>query len=104
MLMGLAVMYAAKDAAIDGRYLPAVVISHGNGGGIASHADLALALAGAGYVVAAPMHHGDNYVDQSASGSATLFNDRPRQLRAALDHLLTAWPGRDAIDPSRIAV
>ncbi|MDQ6620689.1 MAG: hypothetical protein M3Z31_13515 [Pseudomonadota bacterium] len=72
-------MDVARDAPIAGRDLPLVVISHGNGGGLQSHADLAFALAGAGYVVAAPMHAGDNFADQTAGGAATLYSGRTRQ-------------------------
>lgn len=79
-----------------------VVISHGNGGGLQSHADLALALASAGYVVAAPMHAGDNFADQSAAGAATLYSGRTRQFRVTVEHMLTRWHGRDRIDPERI--
>src|SRR5262245_25947395 len=68
-LLGVVLMDVARNAPISGQALPLVVISHGNGGGFASHADLALALANAGYVVVAPMHSGDNYIDQSAVGS-----------------------------------
>ena len=53
-LIGSTLMDVARDAPVAGRDLPLVVISHGNGGGLQSHADLALALASAGYVVAAP--------------------------------------------------
>jgi predicted dienelactone hydrolase len=101
-LLGAVLMDVARDAAISGRDLPLVVISHGNGGGLPSHADLALALAGAGYVVAAPMHTGDNYADQSAVGSASFFSGRTRQLRATVDFMLDNWHGRDRIDPKRI--
>lgn len=101
--MGAVLMEVARDGAIDGESLPLVLISHGNGGGPASHADLAMALAGAGYVVAAPMHPGDNFTDQSAIGSATFLEERPRQLRATLDHLLGAWADRARIDTTRIA-
>jgi predicted dienelactone hydrolase len=82
--------------------LPLVVISHGNGGGPFGHADLALALANAGYVVAAPMHTGDNYADQSAVGSPAFFSGRTRQLRATVDHMLKTWPAHGQIDPARI--
>ena len=101
-LIGVTLMDVARDAPIAGRDLPLVVISHGNGGGLQSHADLALALASAGYVAAAPMHTGDNFADQSAAGAATLFSARTRQFRAAVEHMLTRWPGRDRIDPDRV--
>jgi predicted dienelactone hydrolase len=101
-LVGMTLMSVARDSPIAGRDLAMVVISHGNAGGLQSHADLALALASAGYVVAAPMHDGDNYADQSAAGAATLYSNRTRQLRAAVDHMLNRWQGRDRIDPERI--
>jgi predicted dienelactone hydrolase len=93
---------AIQDAPVFGKGLPLVVISHGNGGGMASHIDLALALAQAGYVVAAPVHAGDNFQDTSASGLATLFSGRNRQLRATIDHMLAKWKRHDAIDPARV--
>ena len=101
-LKGLVLMNVARDAPIAGRGLPMVVISHGNGGGPLGHADLALSLANAGYIVAAPMHHGDNVEDQSAVGSPVFFSGRTLQLRATVDHMLKTWQGRDRIDPDRI--
>lgn len=101
-LLGVVLMDVARDGPVAGGALPLVVISHGNGGGPAGHADLALALASAGYVVAAPMHTGDNYADQSAVSSAALFSGRNAELRAAVDHMLTTWTGRANIDPARI--
>ena len=103
-LLGPLLLDVAPDGPLSGRGLPLVVISHGNGGGPGSHADLAMALADAGYVVAAPMHAGDNYADQSAAGSVSLFNDRNLELRATVDHMLKTWDGRDRIDPERIGV
>jgi predicted dienelactone hydrolase len=87
-LLGLVLMDVAPDAPVAGTGLPLVVISHGNGGGPGSHADLALALADAGYVVAAPMHPGDNHADQSAFGSPAWLAGRTRQVRATIDHVL----------------
>jgi predicted dienelactone hydrolase len=101
-LVGITLMNVARDAPIAGRDLPLVVISHGNGGGPQSHADLALALASAGYVVAAPMHTGDNFADQSAAGAVVLYSNRTRQLQATVDHMLTQWPRRDHVDPERV--
>jgi predicted dienelactone hydrolase len=101
-LLGPLLMDVAPDGPVSGRDLPLVVISHGNGGGVGSHADLALALADAGYVVAAPMHTGDNYADQSAVGSASWLSARNRQLRATVDYMLTNWQGHDRIDAERV--
>lgn len=100
--LGLRMMDVARDAPISGQALPLVVISHGNGGGPGSHADLALALADAGYVVAAPMHSGDNYLDQSAAGTVPWLGTRNRELQAAIDYMLGQWKGRASIDRRRI--
>lgn len=100
--LGVRMMDVAQDAPISGRNLPLVIISHGNSGGPGSHADLALALAGAGYVVAAPMHPGDNYADQSAAGTVAWLSGRNRQVGMAIDHMLKQWHGRAHINPERI--
>jgi predicted dienelactone hydrolase len=101
-LLGPLLMDVAANGPISGRDLPLVVISHGNGGGLGSHADLALALADAGYVVAAPMHAGDNYADQGAVGSLSWLSERNQQLHATVDYMLRKWPGHDHIDPERV--
>ena len=66
-----------------------------------SHNDTAVALAQAGYVVAAVAHTGDNFADQSREVSMV---DRPRHISRVIDHMLTTWPGRDRIDATRIGV
>jgi predicted dienelactone hydrolase len=78
---------------------PLVVMSHGNGGWFAGHYDTALALAHAGFVVAALTHPGDNYQDQSR---ATDMAARPRALHRLIDYLLAEWPSHGSIDPARI--
>ncbi len=100
--VGNVLMNVARNATVAGDSLPLVVFSHGNGGSLASHADLAMALAGAGYVVAAPMHVGDNFADHARTGRATLFHERASQLRAAVTAMLTQWPGHEHIDGTRI--
>lgn len=90
----------APDAALRGRLLPLVVISHGNGSSLAGHVDTALALAQAGFVVAALTHTGDNFRDQSG---ATDLAARTGQLAAVIGHVAGRW--RDgAVDPARIGV
>lgn len=101
-MLGIVLMDVARNAPISGDALPLVVISHGNGGGPASHADLALALANAGYVVVAPMHSGDNYADQSAVGSITWLTQRNEEIHTAIDYMLDNWEYHDHIDPERI--
>ncbi|MES2016918.1 MAG: dienelactone hydrolase [Pseudomonadota bacterium] len=101
-LVGAILMSVARDGPIAGNKLPLVVISHGNGGGPMGHADLAMALASAGYVVAAPMHPGDNVDDQSAVGTPSFFTARTGQLHATVDHMLARWPGHARIDAERV--
>src|SRR5450830_1524224 len=58
----------AVDADIAGTKLPLIVISHGTSGSYLGHYDTAIALANAGFVVAAVTHTGDNNVDQQKIG------------------------------------
>lgn len=101
-LLGLTLISVARDAPIDGDRLPLVVMSHGNHGGPGSHVDLAMALADAGYVVAAPMHTGDNQDDDSGVGQPGFWSGRNRQLQATIDAMTTHWHGRDHVDAGRI--
>ncbi|HEX7946965.1 MAG TPA: dienelactone hydrolase, partial [Phenylobacterium sp.] len=55
----------APDAPVTGRAHPLVVISHGTGGSLVDHYDTAIALAHAGFVVAAITHTGDTRGDRS---------------------------------------
>ena len=90
----------AMNGRLSGRDLPLIIISHGTGGSSISHYDLALALARAGYVVAALTHPGDNYSDQSATGSNRNLVERPRALHAVLDYMLATW----LVDSTRVGV
>lgn len=101
--LGSQFMQVAANGPVSGQQLPLIVISHGTGGGIVSHTDLALALASAGYVVAAPMHS-DNYLDQSSVGSPVYFTGRTAQLRSAIDYMLQQWPAKAQLDAGRIGV
>ncbi|QDW65656.1 alpha/beta hydrolase family protein [Luteimonas granuli] len=92
----------AKDGSVRGKGLPVVLISHGNDGSAVSHVDLAMALASAGYVVAAPTHAGDNYADRSRQNSPALFSQRAEQMRATLDFVLEGWSGAPATDPLKV--
>lgn len=82
--------------------LPLVIISHGTGGGLVSHLDLAMTLASAGFVVAAPMHH-DNYLDSSSVGSADYIYGRRLQLSQTIDFMLNKWPDHAKVNPQKIA-
>ena len=103
-LLGFNLISVARDGPVAGSAMPLVVFSHGNGGGPGSHVDLALALAQRGFVVAAPMHTGDNYADQRALVSASWLVDRTRHIHSTLDYMLSAWPGHDRIDARRIGI
>lgn len=92
----------ARDARVEGAGLPFVVISHGNDGSALSHVDLAMDLANAGYVVAAPTHAGDNYADRSRQASPALYSERAGQVRATVDYVLKRWSHRAAVDASRV--
>lgn len=91
----------AVDAPVAGTALPLIVISHGTGGSYLGHYDTAIALAEAGFVVAAVTHSGDNYLDQSRS---LFILERPRHISRMLDYLLSTWSGHAQIDAARIGM
>ena len=80
-------LYAAKDAAP----LPAppgsrrlIVLSHGTAGSTDNDHDLAATLARAGFVVAQPLHRGDNFKDFSHAGPES-WRTRPGEVTETLD-------------------
>lgn len=87
-----------------GKDLPLVVISHGTGAAPLSHIDTAQALAGAGFVVVAPMHPGDNFQDDSAVGKTAWFVDRSRHVTKVIDYMLGQWDGRERLAASEIGI
>ena len=99
--LGPTTMSVAAHGPIQGENLPLVVMSHGTGSSFLGHFDTAIALADAGYVVAAITHTGDNYADQSRSLD---IMDRPRQISRVIDHMLTSWSSHTVIDPKRIGM
>ena len=101
LTLGPTTMSVAVNGAAQGTALPLVVMSHGTGGSYLGHFDTAIALADAGFVVAAVTHRGDNHADQSRSAD---IMDRPRQISRVIDHMLSTWDGRAAIDPARIGM
>ncbi|MHA6884401.1 alpha/beta hydrolase family protein [Ralstonia pseudosolanacearum] len=66
-----------------------VVISHGSKGNHLGHRGAARELAAAGYVVAAPLHPHDNYLDDSQSGTLALWRSRPAHLRTVVDAVMS---------------
>jgi predicted dienelactone hydrolase len=83
---------------------PLVIISHGTGGGRMGHIDTAVALARAGYVVAAVEHTGDNAMDLSHVKGGWYRVERPRHISRAIDYLLTKWRGHAMINADRIGL
>lgn len=83
----LTVAENAEPARGNGRL---VIISHGSGGAPWVHADLARSLVEAGFVVALPEHHADNYRDDSNPGPNS-WAIRPQEVSRAIDSV-----GRDA--------
>jgi len=91
----------APDGPVVGHKAALIVISHGSGGTFENHYDTALALAEAGFVVAAVTHTGDNYRDHSGF---TQPENRARHIKAVIDYMLSSWPGHDVVDQERIGV
>src|ERR1700722_1114714 len=91
----------ANGGAVAGRGLPLIVMSHGTGGSFEGHYDTALALAEAGFVVAAVTHTGDNYRDQSQVGR---LDNRPRHIKVLIDYMLASWEHHEALDPARVGM
>ena len=91
--------HVAPSGPVEGQALPLIAISHGGGGSYTAHYDTALALARAGFVVAAVSHAGDTYDDQS---KVLMPWRRPAQLSRLIDFMLKDWRGHADIDPRRI--
>lgn len=99
--LGAFTFEAARGGTVRGKDLPLIIISHGTGGSAYTHYDTAIALADAGYVVAAPTHPGDNYKDQSR---ATDIMARAGHVSAVIDYMLQVWNQRGTLAPSRIGM
>ena len=92
----------AAGGALDGESLPLVVLSHGSGGTHLGHIDTAIALADAGFVVAAITHPADNFEDDSGYGTPRQLIDRVRDLSSVVDYLTRSWRQGRAVDSERI--
>lgn len=91
------------DSDISVSNAPLVILSHGFGGWMGGHADTALALAEAGFVVAAPSHTGNTFKDMSSSSDQWLL-DRPKQISAVIDHLQGQWTHKLVLQDSNVGV
>jgi predicted dienelactone hydrolase len=77
----------AMDAAVAPGPHHLVLISHGTGSWHLVHRALGAHLARNGFVVAMPVHPGDNREDDSAVGTPDNLGERPRHLRVLADRL-----------------
>lgn len=93
---------AQRGAAIAAGRHPLILLSHGNGGSLFGHHDLAVALARRGYVVAAPEHAGNSYRDQSGAGTDRVLLGRAWQASAAITAVLADPRFQAHVDASRI--
>ncbi|MDN7426981.1 prolyl oligopeptidase family serine peptidase [Burkholderia sp. AU45388] len=91
-----------RDCPTVGDKLPLVVISHGHGGTLLGHHDLAQTLADAGYVVAAINHPGDTALDMSRADDIHEFVERPVDIKRLVDYMLARSADAARIDPTRI--
>jgi predicted dienelactone hydrolase len=99
--LGAFVQTVSPGAEPAGQGLALVVMSHGTGGNYQGHYDTALALAHAGFVVAAVTHTGDNFRDESRS--AMIWN-RSEHIHRLIDYMLADWPHHGRIDPNRVGM
>lgn len=79
-------LQVARDAAPLPGLRRLVVMSHGTGGSTSADHDLAATLARAGFVVAQPLHPGDNYLDASRAGPSA-WQTRPQDVTRVIDAL-----------------
>ena len=80
-----------------------VILSHGSGGSDLGHWDTAIALAKAGFIVAAPLHPRNNFRDDIHDDQRIVLDGRPLQLSAVIDALLAQGTWSSRIDSKKIA-
>jgi predicted dienelactone hydrolase len=93
---------AASNAPLPTGPHPLVILSHGTDGSGIAHHPIAQTLAKNGFLVAALTHPGDNYQDRSLVADDRYFDERPRQLTALLQALISDGTLGVLIDRERI--
>lgn len=91
-----------KKAPLPFHPLPLILLSHDTGATRFSNHTIAQALASRGYIVAIPMHEGDNAWQMQLANSARALTKRARQISASLDLLLTHESLTSYIDKNNI--
>ncbi len=100
---GRSIAASANSRIIPGFY-PVILLSHDTADGRFSNSDIAVALAGSGFVVIAPSHNGDSYNNSDKLYTPETLFARPRHLLRALDTLLGTQEFSLSIDESRIGL
>ena len=102
LMIRLVALDVSPDCPLTGPPKGLIVFSHGSGGTYLGHADSAIALAEAGFIVATINHPGDTAGDTGQRLRLTSLTRRPVDIGRLIDHLLDASPYREVIDPARI--
>jgi predicted dienelactone hydrolase len=95
-------LMGVRDCPVTGAKLPLIIFSHGTTGWFGGHHDTAVALADAGFVVAAINHSGDSARDSSRSEDLSVFASRPADMVRLVDFLLRDWKDKAVVDSDRI--
>ena len=104
----------AYRAAVDAQYqpntpstdtmpLPLIILTHGSGGSAIPHHETARALVAAGFVVAAPLHAGDNYQNATKAGPES-WHTRPVEVSKTLDTLASSGIWGERVDTKKTGV
>lgn len=80
-----------------------IVISHGSPGSPWVHFDLVRSLVDAGFTVALPEHHADNYKDASDPGPSA-WRRRPLEVSRSIDRLTQDPPFASILDFARVGM
>jgi predicted dienelactone hydrolase len=99
MSVGPFQLQVAPDAAPTAGARRLIVLSHGTGGSPLADHELAATLARAGFIVAQPLHQGDNHEDSSKAGPDSWVK-RPGEVSRVIDRLARdpVWSPRLALD------
>jgi len=94
---------SAQAPVLEGQF-PLVILSHGSGGSPYLYRDLAIGLARAQFVVAAPEHPFNNRVDNSLTDTLENLTQRPKQISEVIDSVFAHAKLRGHILPSSVSV
>lgn len=102
--LGPYVVEGTAGCDIAGHDLPLIVISHGKGGSLLGHHDVATELAKEGFVVATFNQPGDSFGDEKESQNLKIFEARPADASRVITYMLETWPQRAKLDSGKIGV